>query len=112
MAEKEMSGEDIEAYFIQLGEELEHQGLRQPIRILMIGGGYRILVAKVDRTTTDVDFFWLEKDDEVLQKEIYALKDGIVAVAAKNGLEDNWINYMTHHLMQDQVVDIPKGKLW
>jgi hypothetical protein len=112
MAEKEMSAKDIETYFIQLGEELEHQGVRRPIRILMIGGGYMILIAKMKRTTKDVDFFWLEDDEEVLQKDIYAFRDGVDAVAEKTGLEVDWINYVTHILMQDQVVLIPKGRLW
>src|SRR5437762_60032 len=78
----------------------------------MIGGGYMIFIAKMDRTTKDVDFFWLEEDQEMLQKEIYEFSDGVYAVAEKNGLEVDWINYVTHLLMQDQVVRIPRGRLW
>jgi hypothetical protein len=40
-----------------------------------------------------------------------ALRDGVHAVAEKNALEPNWLNYLTHLLMYDQII-IPRGKLW
>ena len=106
-----MKAEEIERYLSQLGEELASSGVQKPIHILMIGGAYMLLLLNAPRTTDDVDFFWLEKDEEVLQQEIYALRDGIEVVAEKNNLEIDWLNYMTHLLMYDQVI-IPKGKLW
>ncbi len=106
-----MKAEEIERYLSQLGEELTSKGVQKPIHILMIGGAYMLLLLNAPRTTDDVDFFWLEKDEEVLQQEIYALRDGIEAVANKNVLEIDWMNYMTHWLMYDQI-SIPKGKVW
>lgn len=82
-----MKAEEIERYLSQLGEELASKGIQKPIHILMIGGAYMLLMLNAPRTTDDVDFFWLEKDEEVLQQEIYALRDGIEAVAEKNKLD-------------------------
>ena len=106
-----MQAEEIESYLSQLGEELSRRGVQKPIRILLIGGAYMMLRLHAPRTTNDIDFFWLEEDQEVLQQEIYALREGIESVAEQNGLEIDWMNYMTHWLMSDEIA-IPPGKLW
>ncbi len=107
-----MKAEEIESYLSQLGQELANGGVKKPIRILMIGGAYMLLLLDAPRTTDDVDFFWLEEDDEVLQKNIYAFRDAVEIVVANNkGLDIDWINYMTHWLMLGQVT-IPRGRVW
>lgn len=106
-----MKAEEIERYLSQLGQELSNGGIQKPVHILMIGGAYMLLLMHAPRATDDVDFFWLEDDEEVLQQAIYALRDGVQAVAEKNSLEIDWFNYMTHLLMYD-LVTVPKGKLW
>lgn len=106
-----MQAEDIKKYLVQLGQELSNAGVQKPIHVLMIGGAYMLLLMHAPRSTDDVDFFWLEEDEGVLQQAIYALRDGVQVVAAKNELEIDWFNYMTHLLMYDQV-HIPKGRLW
>lgn len=70
-----------------------------------------LLLIHAPRSTDDVDFFWLEEDEDTLQQAIYALRDGVQAVAEKNDLEIDWFNYMTHLLMYD-LVSIPRGRLW
>lgn len=94
-----MQAEDIERYLVELGQELRK------------GGAYMLLLLHAPRTTDDVDFFWLEEEETTLEQAIYALRDGVQAVAEKHQLEIDWFNYMTHLLMYDQV-NIPKGKLW
>lgn len=106
-----MQAEDIERYLVELGEELSKGGVQKPIHILLIGGAYMLLLLHSPRTTDDVDFFWLEEEEATLEQAIYALRDGVQAVAEKHQLEIDWFNYMTHLLMYDQV-NIPKGKLW
>jgi hypothetical protein len=106
-----MKAEEIQEYLSQLGQELVNGGVQKPIHILMIGGAYMLLLMHAPRTTDDVDFFWLEDDEDALQEAIYALRDGIQTVAEQNQLESDWFNYMTHLLMYD-LVTIPKGKLW
>jgi predicted nucleotidyltransferase len=105
-----MQAENIENYLSQLGQELINLGVHQPIRVLMIGGAYMMLLAKSPRSTDDVDIFWLE-DEQTLQQALRSLQDGVHTVAKKNALEPNWLNYLTQLLMYDQIT-IPKGKLW
>lgn len=106
-----MQAEDIEKYLFQLGQELQARGVERPLHILLIGGAYMLLLAHSPRSTDDIDFFWLEENEQTLEQAIDAFRDGIQIVAARNDLEIDWLNYMTHLLMYDQVV-VPKGRLW
>ena len=40
-----MQARDIERYLAELGAELKQRGIKQPLRILIIGGAYMLLVA-------------------------------------------------------------------
>ena len=42
-----MQARDIERHLAQLGQELADRGVQKPIRVLMIGGAYMLLLAKV-----------------------------------------------------------------
>ena len=107
-----MQAQDIEKYLSQLGQELVKLGVDQPIRVLMIGGAYMMLLADAPRSTDDVDIFWLEhEDEETLQQALRALRDAVQLVAQKNGLGLSWLNYLTQLLLYDQV-HMPKGRLW
>ena len=105
-----MQAKDIERHLAQLGQELTDRGVQKPIRVLLIGGAYMLLLAKMQRSTDDVDILWLDEED-ALQRGIDALREGVQAVAEKQQLEPDWFNYMTHLLMYDVVI-IPKGTLW
>ncbi len=105
-----MQAGDIELHLTQLGQELTDRGVQKPIRVLMIGGAYMLLLTKMQRSTDDVDILWLDEGD-AFQRAIDALREGVQAVAEKQRLEPDWFNYMTHLLMYD-VVTIPKGTLW
>ena len=52
-----MQAQDIEKYLSQLGQELVKLGVDRPIRVLMIGGAYMMLLADAPRSTDDVDIF-------------------------------------------------------
>ncbi len=105
-----MQARDIEVHLTQLGQELTDRGVQKPIRVLMIGGAYMLLLTKMQRSTDDVDILWLDEED-AFHRAIDALREGVQAVAEKQRLEPDWFNYMTHLLMYD-VVTIPKGTLW
>ncbi len=105
-----MQARDIEWHLTQLGQELTNRGIKKPIRVLMIGGAYMLLLAKMPRSTDDVDILWLDEND-AFQRAIDALREGVQAVAEEQQLEPDWFNYMAHLLMYD-VVKIPKGALW
>jgi len=105
-----MQARDIEWHLTQLGQELTDRGVQKPIRVLMIGGAYMLLLAKMQRSTDDIDILWLDEED-AFQRAIDELRKGVQAVAEKQQLEPDWFNDMTHLLMYD-VVTIPKGTLW
>ncbi len=105
-----MKAEDIENYLFQLGQELQKRGIQEPVHILIIGGAYMLLLTNTARNTDDIDIFWLE-EEEGLQRVLRPLQDGVIAVAERNQIDPNWLNYMTQLLMYDLVI-IPDGDLW
>ena len=68
-----MQARDIERHLAQLGQELSERGVEKPMRVLMIGGAYMLLLAKMQRSTDDVDILWLDEED-ALQRAIDALR--------------------------------------
>lgn len=105
-----MQAQDIELYLSQFGQELVNLGVQRPLRVLLIGGAYMMLLANAPRSTDDIDIFWLE-DEATLQEALRALRDGAHAVAEKHALGPNWLNYLTQLLMYDQII-LPRGTLW
>ncbi len=104
-----MERHDIEHYLAELGTELSGRGIKKPVRMMLIGGAYMLLLANAPRTTNDIDIFWLEED--ALQQTLNPLRESVQAITKRNGLEPHWFNYLTQLLMQDEIV-IPDGKLW
>ena len=106
-----MKAEDIENYLSQLGQELLKRGIQEPIHLLLIGGAYMLLLTNTARNTDDIDIFWLEEEEEGLQRALRPLQEGVIAVAEANQIDPNWLNYMTQLLMYDLVI-VPDGNLW
>jgi hypothetical protein len=46
-----MQAQEIEHYLAELGAALESQGISKPVRLLLIGGAYMMLLANAPRTT-------------------------------------------------------------
>ena len=80
-----MQAKDIERHLAQLGQELTDRGVQKPIRVLMIGGAYMLLLAKMQRSTDDVDILWLDEED-AFQRGIDALR-GVCKLSPKSS---NW----------------------
>ena len=49
-----MQAIEIEHYLAELGAALQNQGIIKPIRLLLIGGAYMMLLANAPRTTVIV----------------------------------------------------------
>lgn len=92
-----MQAHEIEHYLAELGAALAGQGITKPVRLLLIGGAYMMLLANAPRTTDDIDIFWLEEGED-FQKARQALRDGVQAIASKYTLPPNWFNYLTQML--------------
>src|SRR5256885_9227664 len=105
-----MQAQEIEYYLAELGVVLESKGITKPVRMLLIGGAYMMLLANAPRTTDDVDIFWMEEGED-FQKARQALRDGVQAIASKYTLPPNWLNYLTQMLIYDKII-MPRGKLW
>ena len=74
-----MERDDIERYLAELGTELSSQGIKKPIRVMLIGCAYMLLIARAHRTTNDIDFFWLEED--ALKRTFNPLRESVQAKA-------------------------------
>ena len=59
-----MQAQEIEHYLAELGAALESQGISKPVRLLLIGGAYMMLLANAPRTTDDIDICWLEEGED------------------------------------------------
>lgn len=104
-----MEAGDIERYLAELGTELQNRGLKQPVRILLIGGAYMLLLANAPRSTKDIDIFWLDEDG--LQRAYAPLRESVQVIKQKHDLDADWLNYLAQMLMYDEVI-VPGGKLW
>jgi hypothetical protein len=104
-----MEAEDIEHYLAELGIELKKRGLKKPVRVLLIGGAYMLLLANAPRSTKDIDIFWLDEDG--LQQAYAPLRESTQAIRQKHGLDPDWLNYLAQMILFDEVV-VPDGKLW
>ena len=105
-----MLAQEIEHYLAELGAALESQGITKPVRMLLIGGAYMMLLAKAPRTTDDIDICWLEEGEDFRTARL-ALREGVQAIASKYALPPNWFNYLTQMLIYDKIM-MPRGKLW
>ena len=90
-----MQAHEIEHYLAELGAALESQGISKPVRLLLIGGAYMMLLANAPRTTDDIDICWLEEGED-FHKARLALRDAVQAIARRYTLPPNWFNYLTH----------------
>lgn len=104
-----MEARDIERYLAELGAELKRRGIKQPIRLLLIGGAYMLLREHAARTTDDIDIFWLEGD--TFQQLRGILSECVQTITRRYTLRPDWFNYLSQILMQNDI-RIPAGKLW
>src|SRR5260370_11977075 len=104
-----MEAVDIERYLAELGTELKNRGIKKPVRILLIGGAYMLLLANAPRSTKDIDIFWLDEDG--LQRAYTPLRESVQMIKQKHNLDADWFNYLAQMLVYDEVI-VPYGKLW
>ena len=105
-----MQAQEIEHYLAELGAALQDQGVTKPVRLLLIGGAYMMLLANAPRTTDDIDMFWIEEGED-FQNARLALRDAVQTIAGRYALPPNWFNYLTQLLIYDKI-SMPRGNLW
>ena len=65
-----MEARDIERYLVDLGAALKNRGVKKPLRMMLIGGAYMLLLENAPRSTEDIDIFWLEEDAFERMREV------------------------------------------
>jgi hypothetical protein len=104
-----MDSHEIEKYLAELGAELKRRSIKRPIRLMLIGGAYMLLLENSPRATNDIDIFWLE--EEAFQQIRSTLSECVLAITRRYTLRPDWFNYLSQILMQNAII-IPSGKLW
>src|SRR5712691_4940826 len=104
-----MDSHQIETYLAELGAELKGRNVKRPLRLMLIGGAYMLLLENAPRTTNDIDIFWLE--EEAFRQTRSTLSESVLAITRRYTLRPDWFNYLSQILLQNDII-IPDGKLW
>ena len=106
-----MQKEDIEHNLSLLGEQLEELGLKKPIRLLMIGGGFMLTQIGNRLTTDDVDVKVQNIADPLNSDDYLIFKNAVRFVAYDVGLRESWVSDNIGDFLT-MAGPVPKGKLW
>lgn len=107
-----MESQDVEQYFQDLGDELELRGFTNPVRILVVGGVYMLLMVKNRKATEDVDIVLMDMPDTTNKtRETKAFEAAVRAVASKHRLKRKWMNDDVAFFIRDMAPE-PEARLW
>ena len=107
-----MQSQEIEKYFQDLGDELEQRGFKNPVRIMVVGGVFMLLMVKNRKATEDVDVVLLDFPDTTHPTpETESFKAAVNAVASKHRLKKKWMNDDVAYFIMDMAPD-PQPELW
>jgi hypothetical protein len=104
-----MEARDIERYLAELGAALKNRGVKKPLRMMIIGGAYMLLLENSPRPTEDIDIFWLEEEAFERMREIVSAC--MLDVARTHRLPPTWFNFLTQVIMMNDIF-MPDGTLW
>jgi len=76
-----MDSHQIETYLAELGAELKGRNVKRPLRLMLIGGAYMLLLENAPRTTNDIDIFWLE--EEAFRQTRSTLSESVLAITRR-----------------------------
>ncbi len=106
-----MQKEDIEHNLSLLGEQLEELGLKRPIRLLMIGGGFMLTQIGNRLTTDDVDVKVQNITDPLNSDDYRIFKNAVRFVAYDLGIAEDWLSDNIGDFLT-MAGSVPRGKLW
>lgn len=107
-----MESQEIERYFQDLGNELQVRGFKKPVRIMVVGGVFMLLMVKNRKATEDVDVVLLDFPDTInATPETAAFKSAINAVASRYKLKRKWMNDDVAYFIMDMAPN-PQPELW
>lgn len=106
-----MTAKDIESYLAELGQELQSNGVIQPVRLLMVGGTYMLTQLGNRPSTRDIDVLLENIPDPGASPLYLPLQNAVRAVAARHGLPTNWINDVIGDALRNYGPP-PTGTIW
>jgi len=106
-----MDAPEIEACLAELGQELHAVGVRQLVRLLVVGGAYMLTQLHNRPATRDVDVVLKDIDDPSTSPLYPPLQAAVRAVAQRRGLPASWLNDVVSDALRTQGV-VPEGALW
>ncbi len=106
-----MDALEIEVYLGDLGLELHAAGVRQPVRLLVVGGAYMLTQLHNRPSTRDVDVVLKDIDDPSTSPLYPSLQAAVRVVAQRHGLPATWLNDVVSDALRTQGV-VPEGTLW
>lgn len=104
-----MNAKDIQRYLKLLGEELEAIRVQEPLRLLLVGGGYMLTQVKNRVATGDIDVAWIQpvySGSEI--DRLFRL--AIESIAEREDLDSGWLNTTISDLLHASE-PLPKLKL-
>ncbi|MBO0778494.1 MAG: hypothetical protein J2P37_06655 [Ktedonobacteraceae bacterium] len=107
-----MDGREIEGYLQELGEELVQRGFTRPLRVLLVGGVYMLLVAQSRQATEDIDIMLLDLPDTTHKTpETKAFQAAVNAIARRHKMKRHWLNDDVAYFIRDMCPN-PEPTLW
>jgi hypothetical protein len=103
--------EEIETYLAELGQELQRRRIKQPIRILLIGGAFMLLQVKNRQATDDIDVVLKDVEDTINSPLYDTFRAAVQAVATRNQLRGGWLNDLMAETLRDMGA-LPEGTFW
>jgi hypothetical protein len=107
-----MDSHNIELYLQDLGDELELRGFKEPVRIMIVGGVFMLLMVKNRKSTEDVDVVLMDMEDTTnTTPQTKSFQVAVRAVARKHKLKRTWMNDDVAFFIRDMAPN-PQPDLW
>jgi hypothetical protein len=104
--------QQVGIYLQDLGDELERRDFKDPVRIMIVGGVYMMLMVKNRKSTEDVDVVLMDMEDTTNQTpQTKAFQAAVRAVAHKHSLKRKWMNDDVAYFIRDMAPE-PEAYLW
>jgi hypothetical protein len=106
-----MDAEDIRVYLTLVGKELKGMRLQEPIKLLMIGGGFMLTQVKNRAATGDIDTVWVYPEFHAGSEVYWLFEAAVQAVGDREMLGPSWLNVTGSDFVRE-AGPLPKMKLW
>lgn len=106
-----MQAQEIENHLAELGQELQAQGVQQPVRILLIGGAFMLTQIHNRATTNDIDILLKDVDDSTTSPLYRTFKSAVRNIASRSNIPVSWLNDVIGDFIRD-IGNVPEGTLW